>query len=428
MRNKTIRSIIILYAISLLPLIPWYFLSPIKDLQLNYENITHSLGQMSALIGMTLFALTFVLSTRLRPIEKAIGGLDKVYHVHSMLGSSAFMLILAHPILLILKFIPTRVDLAAKYLLPGHGLSVDFGIIGIVGMIILLGITFYINMRYHYWKMSHKFLGLSFIFAILHIFLVRGTASRDNIFDGYYIYATIVSLIGLISFIYSLNFKSIKLYVYKVKSIDVKNKINYDIVLEPMKRPMRYKAGQFAFFRFHNKSLGKEFHPYSIASPTDGELRIIIKSLGDYTEKIKNLNIGDMVSVEGPYGEFTIKNKTDGMVWISAGIGITPFIGMAKDVVNKNHTGNTRLFYCAKEKDDLIMYDEMKILENSGRFEIIPWCSDVSGRISLKDIGPINDLKVYICGPEGFKAGLIEQLHKEGISDDNIFHENFGLK
>jgi len=429
MSRRALIGLIVLIIISMLPLIPWYFFSPVRGLAFNYENVTHSLGQMAALVGMTMFSLTFVLSTRIKAIDRLISGLDKAYSLHHILGSLAFILLLFHPILLVLKFVPTRIDLAARYLLPFHGISVDLGIIALGGMIALLAATYYMSIKYNYWLVSHKWLGLFFLVAIAHIFLVRGTASRDYIFTGYYAYVAVVSIIGASAFLYSLLLKRVRLVKYRVKSVKVYSSTVFDISLEPIRRPLRFQAGQFAFFRFHR--LGSEYHPYSIASATNSKtIRVMVKSLGDYTEKMGNVKKGDLVSVEGPYGGFTVKNHSDEMLWIGAGIGITPFLGMAKDIAQAR-SGKARLFYCARTEDDLVAADELFALEKqSGKqFSIIPWCSSTKGRISLENFKPLDKVRsIYLCGSLAFKDSLISQFVKYGIPRANIHDEDFAFK
>ncbi len=418
--------------LSLLPIVPWYFLGPVRSYAFNYENITHFLGQIAGLVGMAMLALTFVLSTRLRPIEKLMGGLDKNYIVHRIFGSIAFMLVLLHPILLALKYIPYNMRFAAEFLLPGSSLAINSGIIALAGMIILLVITFYINIKYNYWKLSHKFLGLFFIFAVFHIFLVRQEVARDYIFHGYYIYVGIVSAIGIIAFLYTLFFKSTNIAVYKIISIKKHSGKFVDLEMAPLKKHLNYKAGQFAFFRFHNKSLSKEYHPFSIASPSNSQnIRIIAKKLGDFTNRMDALNIGDKVSVEGPYGEFIVKDRSDDLVWIAGGIGITPFIGMAKDIFRQKHKGTVSLYYSARTPEDFVALDELKPIERMQKvkFRLSPWPSDLKGNMSLKNIKPLSKKsKVYLCGPDAFKKYFLHQLAKFGMPKENIFEEDFALK
>ncbi len=63
---------------------------------------THTLGELFGLTAITAFALNFVLSTRIKFIEDIFGGLDKVYVAHGILGGTALILVLSHPVFLLL--------------------------------------------------------------------------------------------------------------------------------------------------------------------------------------------------------------------------------------------------------------------------------------------------------------------------------------
>jgi predicted ferric reductase len=63
-----------------------------------------------------------------------------------------------------------------------------------------------------------------------------------------------------------------------------------EITLKPVHQGITYAAGQFVFVAFHNKKVGAESHPFSLASPSgQGTLRIIAKNLGDYTSRLSFL-------------------------------------------------------------------------------------------------------------------------------------------
>jgi predicted ferric reductase len=418
------------FLIGVFCLIPVVLLLKNSPTLINYVNATHALGQIFALMGMTLFALTFILSSRFKFLEELFGGLDKVYKVHSITGAVSFMLLLFHPILLVLKFIPQNFSLAATYLLWGGFWSVDFGIIALLGMIILLIITFYVKIKYHYWKFSHEFMGIFFIFAILHIFLIRGNGSRDNIFPGYYYYVAIVSIIGLIGFFYTLVRKTIMSLRYKVESVKRLND-NYDFILSPIGKSMRYNAGQFAFLKFKNKKISSESHPFSIASGSDDtKLRFVIKSLGDFTSTLDGVKAGDEVLVEGPYGKFNRQSKKS-QVWIAGGIGITPFLGMAFDMKNSNI--KVDMYYTVKSSSEFISIDELSGVQKSNHnFKLIKWVSDEKGFLTVDEIKrQSRDLlskEFYICGPGGMKAALKSGLLMADVSENNIIEEDFNFK
>jgi len=434
---KIVLGWVVLLLISLFPVFLWFHFGSVAKGFTNYASTVHSLGELFGLVGMTMFALTFILSTRIKWLEDIFGGLDKVYITHAILGGIALIMILAHPIFLVLKFIPANMDLAATYLLPSSYWSVNFGIIALVGMVALIFITLFTKMKYHRWKFTHEFLGLMFIFAVLHIFLVRGSISQDNIFDGYYLYAGIVSFIGLFGFSYSLFIKNrlFKNAVYSISSIKQKKDV-FKIVLSPEHKPLSYKAGQFIFVRFYNENISKEAHPFSIASKTDSnDITIVAKMLGDYTSKLGHLKKGDKVSVEGPYGKFNYKRFSDSdQVWIAGGIGITPFIGMVQDVVHDNSfKGTVTLFYSVKSEEELIgdaMFKELA--QESNKFAYIPWITSTNGRINIKKIfelsGRFMNKHFFLCGPTRFKESIMKSLIKNEVGKRYIHEEVFDFR
>jgi predicted ferric reductase len=437
MNNKSKKFLgwAVLLIISLIPVFLLFFFGPEANEFNNYSNITQAFGEIFGLVGMTMFALTFILSTRIKFIENVFGGLDKVYTVHGILGGTALIIILFHPIFLVLKFIPSNARTALKYLLPSSFWSVNFGIIALLSLIFLIGLTLFTKIKYNKWKFSHEFLGLVFILAVLHIFLVRGVASRDNIFNGYYVYAIAVSFIGIAAFSYSLFIKDriMKNAVYIISNIE-KNKNRFVIEMTPDHKPISYKSGQFIFVRFYNKNLSREEHPFSITSKSNSNnIQIIVKKLGDFTNKLENVKVGDKVSVEGPYGRFNADCKSTNQIWIAAGIGITPFLGMLEDLLGCAKTPEVDLYYSVNDDSDFIGYNSiLEIQSQIKTLNFIPWNSTKRGRLTLEDIdkisGKLKDKEFFLCGPEGFKEGIIHNLIKLGISKDRIHEEAFDLR
>ncbi len=433
-KNKKLLGWLTLIVISIIPVFLLIFLGDPNFS--TYSSATHSFGEIFGLVGMTMFALTFILSTRIKAIEDVFGGLDKVYIVHGILGGTALMLILFHPIFLVLKFVPHALDKAAGYLLPSVYWSTNFGILALTGMIVLIYITLFTKMKYHRWKFTHEFLGLMFTFAVFHIFLVRGNASADNIFNGYYVYAAIVSLIGLSAFSYSLFLKNrlVKNAVYKIDKVINADDL-FEIDLIPEHKPIKYKSGQFIYLRFYNEKLSKEPHPFSIASKSNEEtIKIVVKKLGDFTKKLEHLKEGDKVSVEGPYGRFNFqKYKDKDQIWIAAGIGITPFLGMVGELENFPDRGKIDLYYTVRDDSDFIGYNQLSETASKIKgFNFIPWNSKNKGRINAQDIeqfsGDLKGKEVFICGPDKFKEDTIIKLIKEGVKKSSVHEEAFNFR
>jgi len=121
-------------------------------------------------------------------------------------------------------------------------------------------------------------------------------------------------------------------------------------VLRAVKNPLTeylgmHKVGQYYFVNFPSISL-TEWHPYSISSsPREIDVEFHIRDLGDHTHAVcalaaKAENSGGKeplpwVRIDGPYGvhDFNFRSFPSIMM-VGGGVGITPVIGMLKDIYN----------------------------------------------------------------------------------------------
>jgi predicted ferric reductase len=417
------------FALSTLTVLIWFLVRQGTSMFQNYSFATHSLGQLAGLVGLTLFALTFVLTTRIKIVEDSFGGLDKVYFWHHLMGSLSFILILFHPLLLVLKFIPSNWPLAAKYLLPSSNVAVNLGIISLLAMIILIALTIYINLKYEKWKSSHRLFGFVFIAACAHSFLVTSDISRYPILKSYMIF---VCLVGIISFIYGSFIKpKIANYKYQIKNIKQVGSVTL-LELSPIKNAISFKPGQFIFLK-----VGKESHPFTIASsPQDHTITLMVKSLGDFTSKLKELNKETPVLIEGPYGKLwgEISSTNKSQVWIAGGIGITPFSSFISHLEKtKSLKQKIDLFYCTNNFEEAFLLEKLqKQAKEIPNLNIIYYCTNEKGRINISKIesviGKIKGKRFVLCGPLPMMESISTQLKQNGFSKEDIIFENFNLK
>lgn len=421
-------------AIAMLTIIIWFVVRQGTITFQDYNDATYSLGQLAGLVGFTIFSLTFLLTTRLKFVEKMFGGLDKVYKNHHIMGASAFVLLLFHPLLLVLNLVPANLRFAAIYLLPSNSWPVNFGIIALTSLTILIILTLYISMKYQKWKLSHKLMGIVYFIVFFHVFLLTTDVSRYPLLRGYII---LLAFIGGASYIYGSwlrgSIKSTAKYV--VDSVREKSKITI-VELVPLGRKLNFNPGQFAYLKFINSIVGREQHPFTIAaSPANEKLRFAIKSLGDFTSEVSELKKGDEVEIEGPYGEFDplAVGKEKSQVWVAGGIGVTPFLGIMEYIrKEKGALGPTWFFYCTNDANEAVFLDEInKTGGEVNALKVIPWYSNAKGRISVEGIeksGAIMDSDFFICGPSAMNETLYEQLIKKGVQKPRIHMENFNLK
>jgi len=420
----------------LLSLVPLFIWLVVRNGEYGLDDIkafSYSLGQLAALVGTAMFAITFILTLRIKNMEDYFGGLDKLYAFHHKLGAVSFILLLFHPLLLLVKFLPQQVKLAASFLIPGAQWAYNFGIIALALMIILLVMTFFIRMKYQNWKISHKLMGILYMIAIFHFFFVTTDISRFPVLKYYMMF---ISLIGMAAYLYTsyISLVAARKYEYTVDRVTREGDVHI-FELKPNGKHLEFMPGQFAFVQFMTKGLQGEPHPFTIASAQkeDGKVRFAIKSLGDYTKSLVAVKRGDKVLLQGPFGRFVYSLHKHDQIWVAGGIGITPFLGFIEDLKNNKHIGNIYFFYCTKNEEEMIFLDEVDAAaKDDKRLKVIPQCSDKQGFLTVdmikKECGTITDKHIFICGPPIMREKLVAQLEKKGVKKKMIHFERFDLK
>ena len=421
----------IITILALIPIAIWATMIPLSSRFSDFMAITTSIGQILGLLGMTLYAINLVLAGRLKILDRYFKGLDKVYAHHRMIGTLSFSMLLFHPIFLVAKYLTFSLQDSAMFFVPfATSISVTWGILSLLLMIILLSITFYSKIKYNIWKLSHKFMTTAFFLAVLHTFMISSDVSRNN-FLRYYILTLVI--IGLVVSVRRAYFGEILVskFKYKVANvIDLGSGI-VSIEMSPVYKKFDFIPGQFVSVSFKDPNIGWESHPFSIASSEkEDNFKLVIKNFGDFTSRLKNLEIGSKVSVEGPYGNFTYKSVDNKkQIWIAGGIGITPFMSMAYSI---DESYSVDLYVCVREKAEAVLIDELqKITFTNKNFRVILWCSNESGFINAGVIAnKINDIKdrdIFICGPAIFMESLNQQFLSLSVTKDKIHYENFNF-
>ncbi|MEI6580643.1 MAG: ferric reductase-like transmembrane domain-containing protein [bacterium] len=431
MKIRKNLPLIVIIILAWIPIKIWFSMEPVSIRFFDLNSTMTSLGQITGLLGMILFSINLILSNRSHFFDKFFSGLHIFYDHHKWLGAVSFSLLLFHPLFLVVKYITISINSAALFLLPGTNFAITMGIIALGLMIILLVATLYMKIKYHIWRFSHKFMVVVFIFAILHTLFISSDVS-NNMFLRYYIF--VFAILGLISGAYRSFFRVFfnKDHEFKVVGINTPSDNVTEIEIEPRNSKMEFFPGQFIFIRFVEVGVSSEPHPFSITSTKgDKNLKIVIKSLGDYTSKIGNLRPGAIAKVEGPFGSF-FKNRdiSKKEIWIGGGVGITPFLSLARSL--KNVRNDIYLFYCLNDTTEAVFLKELtSISVTNSRFHLITWYAKEKGWINADKIkeltNGVSDAYIYICGPLSFMRALKEQFIEKGVDKNNINFEEFNF-
>jgi predicted ferric reductase len=440
----------------LVPVGMWAAAHPLSTIH-GFPAIMLNLGRITGLIGMVMYALNLIYATRLRFLEYLFGGLNRVYIAHHMLGGLALAFLSLHPLFLALRFVKVSIQQAALLLLPNglvplsalfdkknqyHGLVLEqwaifFGIVAFWGMVVLLLVTFFIKIPYRIWLMTHRFLGVAFFFGGLHVLFITSDTSKNGPLK-YYILG--LTALGLLAYIYKTLAAKILIrrYKYKIQGVKVVGGNVTDVYLITDSKALNFSPGQFVFIRFldaHKDGVTSEWHPFSISSgPKDPYLRVSVKGLGDYTNKLSNIKVGTNAEVEGAYGRFSYtKADSKNQIWVAGGIGVTPFLSMARSLPTDG-SYKVDLYYSVKTASELIDWNNLKIIagHHTDHLRVFPYVGDqTKGHLSAdyieKTSGGLAGKEIFICGPPPMMDAMRQQFKQKLVPGTSLHSEEFAM-
>ncbi|MGH1353816.1 MAG: ferredoxin reductase family protein [Thalassovita sp.] len=373
---------------------------------------------IASLIGMAIVQL---IATRLPVVEWLFGGLDRSYIVHKWLGIMSMVFLLLHD----------TVDAEMRGLGAQNfveELAETLGELSLYGLLILVVITVATFIPYHLWRWTHRFMGGFFLAGALHyLFILKPFKNGDPL--GLYVSA--FCLLGALAFAWRLlpaRMRPSRGYV--VSSVEQTGGA-LAITMTPNGRPLRHRAGQFAFACFD----GAEPHPFTISSApqSDGSLRLSVARLGDYTARLHQmLQTGTPVRLEGPFGHFE-RAKTKGpQLWIAAGIGVTPFLAWAKELSADD--APVHMVYCVRSEADAPHLAELRDRAAAQKnLTLHVHISADKGRATAEGImaqtGLSGDgLTVSFCGPKPMRQALIDGFAVHGVTGRRFRYEEFEIR
>lgn len=416
-------------------------------------------SQLVMLWSSTLAVLSILAVVRARAFEPLFRGLGEAVRLHRRMGLAALILLVIHGLLL-------AADAAA------HGGSVagvlnpfwnmDQRSIDILAWYLLIGLgilAYDRRLRHELWLGLHRIIGILFVLGTLHAAIEPGTI---RIYEPLRTWIILLLLVGAGAWIYRvlLFLKMGPRYRYQVDSVVPRGRETIDLVLRPVDRRMMYEPGTFAFIRvprFAGKS--RELHPFSISSsPLERNLRFSIRQVGDFTRQLSYLSLGQdnpdywrarrpgrlhpvstlsraHVDVYGPFGGFTPHRfqQYRRLVWIGAGIGITPFLSMLAFEHGTLDLLQVRLYYLVHEPDDAVYDQEIRSHGSSAGFSInyTMWATSEHGRLHARDVlaeSPEGEYAIMMCGSMPFVRDLSRQLRELGFPAHRIITEELQFR
>lgn len=205
-----------------------------------------------------------------------------------------------------------------------------------------------------------------------------------------------------------------------------------------------FEAGQFVGVRVRPD--GSEFYSirqYTLSSTDHAEtFRISVKAMpeGSVSNYLHTCHVGDSVSLQPPFGVFTLANNKPKKVLLAGGIGITPMMTLLKASIEQGTTASDLLFIqCDKDEQHLVFKEDLETLNNAHGFahKLVFDNSDkgdLQGFISKEAIQSwlteqgfsADNAEVYFCGPRPFMKVANDIFTDIGFDVSDIHYEVFG--
>ena len=409
---------------------------PFAQVQISFINYT-------GVIAMGTMAVSLLLALRSVAVEPYMGGLDKSYRLHKWLGVGALVMIVAHWLLINAPSWLMALGLMQRPARSSRGAPRGTGIMHTLqgpargvgqwcfyAAIVLIVLALVKLVPYRRFIQTHRLLAIVFLVLVFHSVVLLKASYWTHVIS-YLITALMAA--GTAAAIYIL-FRRVgrtRQAVGEIERVSEHQDGRIIAVTVCLKdRWPGHDAGQFAFVTFD----GEEPHPFTISSGwrDDGLLTFVIKGLGDYTRDLpQRLEPGSLVTVEGPYGRFNFRGDHPRQVWISAGIGITPFISRLQQLAMHPDGKIVDLFHATGESDVRINADLWRLV-HAAKVRLHVWVSSESGRLTAdhicRAVPEWKEADIWFCGPVDFGKDLRENFFEAGLPKSAFHQELFHFR
>jgi len=199
----------------------------------------------------------------------------------------------------------------------------------------------------------------------------------------------------------------------------------------------RHEAGQNALFRIAGV---EESRTFSIASaPHEPQLTIATRMRDSaFKRKLRSAEPGLEVEIDGPAGVMVLhEDVARPAVFLAGGIGITPFISMARDAAQRRLPHLIVLFYANRRPQDGAYLDELRALERRNpSYRMVATLSDPpagwKGETGFIDKAMLarhlaDPLKpvYYFAGPPAMAMAMQSMLGELGVAEADMRSEEF---
>ncbi|MEV6926394.1 ferric reductase-like transmembrane domain-containing protein [Dactylosporangium sp. NPDC051485] len=420
-----------------LAVLPWWLGTKAGSIDTEAE-LFQGAGRVTGLIAGYLLLVQVILMSRLRWLERWIGA----RHLglwHRELGGSVLVTILAHAALITVGYAHAdRVGLVAELgtLLTEYPDMITACIAA--GMLVCIGLLSIRALRralpYEMWYFLHLTAYLTLLLGFAHQFsngqeLFRPGLGR-TVWIGFYVVMIAAVVLGRIVGPLALNLR----HRLRVADVVPESPDMVSIYITGHRLDdLDARAGQFFRWRFLARGLWWQAHPFSLSAAPNGRwLRLTVKTVGDHTQRMRAMQPGTRIFVEGPWGDFTASRRVkQRALLIAAGSGIAPIRALLEEL-----PPSAVVIYRASAVHDLHLrheLEELAQLRHAQLWFVVGDRRDPGPRrlftaAGMSDLVPdITERDVYLCGPDGLVEQSLQVLRRLRVPRRQVHLDPFEL-
>ncbi len=160
-----------------------------------------------------------------------------------------------------------------------------------------------------------------------------------------------------------------------------------------------------------------------------------------FKRTLKAMLEGTELSLEGPFGSFTLHESVDRpAVFLSGGIGITPFHSIIADATKRALPHALYLFFSNRRPEDAAFLDDLIAFEKQNQnFTLVATMTEmeksnatwegergyIDGDMLKRHLPADANPVYYLAGPQGMVTAMRTMLNENGVSNDDIRFEEF---
>ena len=227
--------------------------------------------------------------------------------------------------------------------------------------------------------------------------------------------------------------------------VDRMEKLTHDVMGVVVKLPegqhISFAAGQYINILLEDG----ERRAFSFASAPhnarDIELQIRLVPGGRFTTHVfEKMKVGDAIRLEGPLGDFVLRESTRPIIFVAGATGFAPVKSMVEDAFHRGLKRPIRLYWGVRQRRDMYLahLPEQWQREHEN-FKFIPVLSEPgpadawTGRTGLvheailQDFPSLAGNEIYACGSVKMVEAIFPKLKDQGAEEGMCFSDAFTL-